>query len=61
MENQKNYFAVYDKEDTYKEGECLENFNTENEASDFVISENAAYGYEKFYYEEKTVILYAVK
>jgi len=54
-EVEENYFAVYDKEDTYKEGECLENFNTENEASDFVINENAAYGYEKFYYEEKTI------
>lgn len=45
------YFAVYDKEDTYNEGECLASFDTEDEARDFVISENAGYGYEKLYYQ----------
>ena len=55
MENQKNYFAVYDQEDTYKEGECLENYETEDEAHGFVVKENMAYGYKKFYYEAKTI------
>ena len=45
------YFAVYDKEDTYSDGECLMNFNTEDEAREFVLSENAGYGYEKLYYK----------
>lgn len=55
MENlskkQEFYFAVYDKEDTYNDGECLMNFDTEDEAREFVISENAGYGYEKLYYK----------
>jgi len=46
-------FAVYDKEDTYNEGECLTSFDKEDAARDFVIRENAAYGYVKFYYEEE--------
>lgn len=45
------WFNVYDKEDTYNEGECLKSFDTEDEARDFVNSENAGYGYDKFYYE----------
>lgn len=53
MENKENYFVVYDKEDTYNEGECLECFNTEEEARNFVINENAGYGYKKLYYEEE--------
>lgn len=54
METKKKiYFAVYDKEDTYAEGECLENFETEDEAREFVIGENAGYGYEKLYYKEE--------
>lgn len=55
MENQKFYFAVYDKEDTYNEDECLTTFDTEDETRDFVISENAGYGYEKLYYETKYI------
>jgi len=51
--NQDFYFAVYDKEDTYKDRECLDVFDTEDEARDFVISENAGYGYEKLYYQTK--------
>lgn len=49
----KSFFAVYvyDKEDTYNDDECFESFDTEEEARDFVNSENAAYGYNKFYYE----------
>jgi hypothetical protein len=45
------WFNVYDKEDTYNDGECLTSFDTEDEARDFVNSENAGYGYEKLYYE----------
>jgi hypothetical protein len=45
------WFNVYDKEDTYKDGECLTSFDTEDEARDFVNSENAGYGYDKLYYE----------
>jgi len=45
------YFAVYDKEDTYEEDECLESFDTEDEAINFVNEQNAGYGYNKFYYE----------
>jgi len=37
--NQDFYFAVYDKEDTYKDRECLDVFDTEDEARDFVISD----------------------
>lgn len=55
MENQKFYFAVYDQEDTYNEGECLISFDTEDEARDFVISENAGYGYEKLFYKTEEV------
>ena len=50
MEKQKFYFAVYDNEVIYEDGECLMNFDTEDEAREFVISENAGYGYEKLYY-----------
>lgn len=53
MGNQKNYFAVYDKEDTYNKDECLTSFDTEDEARDFVIIENSGYGYEKLYYLTK--------
>ena len=49
MAKQEFYFAVYDKEDTYNEDECLTSFDTEDEARDFVISENAGYGYEKLF------------
>ena len=45
------YFAVYDKEDTYVEDECLESFDTEDEAINFVNEQNAGYGYNKFYYK----------
>ena len=38
------YFAVYDKEDTYEEDECLEGFDTEDEAINFVNEQNAGYG-----------------
>lgn len=55
MENEKSYFAVYDKEDTYNEGECLDSFDTEHEARDFVINENSGYGYQKLYYIEETL------
>jgi len=55
MANQDFYFAVYDKEDTYNEGECLTNFDTEDEARDFVISENAGYGYEKLFYKMEEI------
>ena len=48
---EKVFFYVYDKEDTYSEGECLEVFEDEEEARDFCINENAGYGYQKFYYE----------
>ena len=48
---EKAFFSVYDKEDTYSEGECLEVFEDEEEARDFCINENAAYGYKKFYYK----------
>jgi hypothetical protein len=44
MENQEFYFTVYDKEETYNEGECLTIFDTEDEARDFVIIENSGYG-----------------
>lgn len=55
MAKQEFYFAVYDKEDTYNEGECLTAFKTEDEARDFVISENAGYGYEKLYYQMEEI------
>ena len=45
------YFAVYDKEDIYQDGECLESFETEDEARNFVNEENAGYGYNKLYYK----------
>ena len=48
---EKVFFPVYDKEDTYSEDECLEVFEDEEEARDFCINENAAYGYQKFYYK----------
>ena len=48
---EKAFFSVYDKEDTYSEGECHEVFEDEEEARDFCINENAAYGYKKFYYK----------
>lgn len=41
------YFAVYNKD------ECLINFDTEDEAREFVLSENAGYGYEKLYFKEE--------
>lgn len=47
----KVFFYVYDKEDTYSEGECLEVFDDEEKARDFCINENAGYGYQKFYYK----------
>jgi len=50
---QEFYFAVYDKEDTYDDNECLTTFDTEDEARDFVNTENAGYGYKKLYYIEK--------
>ena len=55
MENQKIYFAVYDKEDTYNEDECLTSFDTEDEARDYVISENAGYGYKKLFYKTEEI------
>lgn len=48
------YFAVYDKEDTYEDGECLESFDTEEEARDFVNEENKGYGYNKLFYKPET-------
>jgi hypothetical protein len=45
------WFNVYDKEDTYNDGECLSSFDTEDEVRDFVNSENAGFGYDKLYYE----------
>ena len=48
---EKVFFYVYDKEDTYSEGECHEVYEDEEEARDFCINENAGYGYQKFYYE----------
>lgn len=52
MKNQEFYFCVFDKEDTYTEDECLTNFDTEDEARNYCLSENAAYGYTKLYYSE---------
>jgi len=49
---EKIYFYVYDKEDTYGDNECYEVYEDEEEAIDFCINENAAYGYQKFYYEK---------
>ena len=53
MENTqtKYWFNVYDKEDTYNDNECLTSFDNEDDAREFVISENSGYGYEKLYYE----------
>ena len=48
---EKVFFYVYDKEDTYIEDECYEVFEYEEEARDFCINENASYGYQKFYYK----------
>jgi hypothetical protein len=48
---EKVFFYVYDKEDTYNEGECHEVFEDEEKARDFCINENAGYGYQKFYYK----------
>ena len=48
---EKVFFYVYDKEDTYNECECHEVFEDEEEARDFCINENAGYGYEKFFYQ----------
>ena len=48
---EKVFFYVYDKEDTYSEDECYEVFEYEEEARDFCINENAGYGYQKFYYK----------
>jgi len=48
---EKVFFYVYDKEDTYNEGECHEVFEEEDAARDFCINENAGYGYQKFYYK----------
>lgn len=45
-------YSVYDKEDTYNEGECMESFNDEDEARIFVNEENAAYGYARLFYKE---------
>lgn len=53
MAKQEFYFVVFDKEDTYNEGECLTSFDTEDEARDFVNNENAGYGYAKLYYKEE--------
>ena len=41
---------MYDKEDTYSHNECLEVYEDEEQARDFCLTENAGYGYEKFYY-----------
>lgn len=48
------YFAVYDKEDTYSNDECLCSFDTEEEARDFVTEENKGYGYNKLFYKTET-------
>ena len=54
MKTQENefYFAIYDKEDIYNDDECLINFDTEEDARDFVDSENAGYGYDKLFYRQ---------
>lgn len=52
--DEEEYFAVYDKEDTYEDGECLESFDTEEEARDFVNEENKGYGYNKLFYKPET-------
>lgn len=43
----KGYFYVYERGDD----EYLEAFDEEDEARNFVVSENSAYGHEKFYYK----------
>ena len=53
QEANKIYFGVYDKE-VQGEPEYIEGFYTEEEAMNFVTSENAAYGYKKFFYKEET-------
>ena len=58
MKTTKNFYSVYDKEDTYNEGECLESFDTEDDARDFVNTENAGYGYAKLYYKEEVVLTF---
>ena len=50
MEDEKVFYYVYDKEDTYSHNECLEVYEDEEQARDFCLTENAGYGYEKFYY-----------
>lgn len=49
MEDEIVYY-VYDREDHYRQGECHEVFYDEDEARDFVVTENSAYGYDRFYY-----------
>lgn len=51
IETKEIYVSVYDKEDTYNDDECLCNFDTEDEAREFVLNENAGYGYEKLFYK----------